>query len=363
VPVAMLIMIFSAIGIGFVALARNWKKVVPGYVLRDNTGLQKDSWGRQVTGHLARWYEKICKLVWNRFDIFVIITIMLMFWAAGFNSKANIGLRWMLPTFPFMYVIVAGAVLYCLRNLRRRARQTGKSGSFKFSVIMVAILVVWYMLAAVFAFPHYLSYFNELIGAKENAYKYSVDSNLDWGQDLNRLATWVEQNNIDHIYVDYFGGGVPQYSLGNDKVTKWHSKDTLPPPGSYLAISATFYQMSEFFARRQNEVSYVRMLDREPDYFIGGSILIYHITSEDHEQFFRAGEAVTAAAGYIDADPEADLIEVTSVIITNDSPNTMTEFPPQFQRPVFVVWFDLPAEPTAVYVDKLTGEVWGGYRI
>ncbi len=363
VPAAMLILTFSAIGIGFVALARNWKKVRPGYVIKTKEGQEVESWGIKTQGRFGRWFEKICKLVWNRFDIFVLVTIMLMFWVAGFNSKANIGLRWMLPTFPFLYVIVAGAVLYCLRNLRKRAVTTKKAGWLDFSLFVTTALVVWYILASLFAYPYYLSYFNEFIGVNENGYKYSVDSNLDWGQDLNRLAKWMEINDIDHIYVDYFGGGVPEHSLGEGNVTAWHSKETLPPPGSYLAISATFYQMSEFFARRQNEVSYVEMLSREPDYFIDSSILIYKITEEDYEQFVTSEEAVTKAAEYLGVDAGQDGIEVTQVVITNDDPNTMSEFPDQFQRPVFVVWFTTPEGQTAVYVDKLSGEVWGGYSI
>jgi len=362
VPIAMLILTFSAIGIGFVALSKNWKKVIPGYVYQTKEGQEVESWGGKSQNGFARWYDRVCKLVWNRFNVFVLITIMLMFWVAGFNSKANIGLRWMLPTFPFMYVIVSGAVLYCLRNLRKRAVLSGKTGWFDFSLFVTTALVVWYMLSSLFAYPFYLSYFNEFIGKNENGYQYSVDSNLDWGQDLNRLAKWVEQNSIDHIYVDYFGGGVPDHSIGKDKVTAWHSKETLPPPGSYLAISATFYQMSEFFARRQNEVSYIEMLGREPDYFIDSSILIYEITEEDHEQFLTTAEAAAIAADYLGIKADADATEVTQAVITNDDPNTMAEFPDKFQRPVYVVWFTMDDGKKAVYVDRLSGEFWGGYE-
>jgi hypothetical protein len=257
---------------------------------------------------------------------------------------------------------LAGAIMYWLRNLRRRAIEKHKRGRLVVAVTIVALLLVWFVGANLKTYPYYLSYFNESIGRQTNAYKYLVDSNLDWGQDLNRLARWVEYNQIDHIYVDYFGGGVPKQAIGEDKVTSWHSKNGLPAPGSYLAISATFYQMSEFYARRQNEVSYVRTLPRSPDYEIGSSILIYKITEADQAQFIKAGRAIEIAADYLGVSLTGLEVEAVQQVITNEEPNTMSAFPSVYQRPCYVVWFTFPNVRKAVYVDRLTGEVGGGYE-
>ena len=45
-------------------------------------------------------------------------------------------------------------------------------------------------------YPHYLAYFNELIGGPDNGQKYLIDSNLDWGQDLKGLKKWLDKNGI-----------------------------------------------------------------------------------------------------------------------------------------------------------------------
>lgn len=34
---------------------------------------------------------------------------------------------------------------------------------------------------------------------------YLIDSNYDWGQDANRLKQFLDERQIRHIYLDYFG--------------------------------------------------------------------------------------------------------------------------------------------------------------
>lgn len=362
-PIPTLIFCVIAFVLALIMLRRNWPKLSPGYQINGPNGAVNSLDFRKPPSRFRLGWEKFCKLIWLRWDIFAMLALIAMFLVLGVRSKANIGLRWMLPIYPFIYVLLGGAVLFWLRNLRRKAIETQKSGKLKVAVVLVVVLLVWYVAGAFLAYPYYLSYFNELIGAKQNAYRYLVDSNLDWGQDLNRLAHWVDYNNIDHIYVDYFGGGVPKYAIGEDRVTSWHSKMGLPPVGSYLAISATFYQMSEFYARKSGEVSYVRMLPRPPDYEIDSSILIYKITEQDQAQFIKAGTAIETAAKYLDVDPAAVDVTAEQIVVTNESPNTMKAFPLVFERPCYAVWFSLEGGKKAVYVDRLSGEVVGGYAI
>ena len=83
----------------------------------------------------------------------------------------------------------------------------------------------------------------KLGGGPKNGYKYAADSNLDWGQDLKRLAVWTEQNNIQKIYVDYFGGGDAKYYLGDKLLPWWGDRNpTDLKSGDWLAVSATFLQ-------------------------------------------------------------------------------------------------------------------------
>jgi hypothetical protein len=50
--------------------------------------------------------------------------------------------------------------------------------------------------------PHYLSYFNELIGDRKNMYLYLADSNVDWEQNDHYLADYLKHNADKSITVN-----------------------------------------------------------------------------------------------------------------------------------------------------------------
>jgi hypothetical protein len=53
------------------------------------------------------------------------------------------------------------------------------------------------------AWPDYLAYFNPVAGRRPE--RVLVDSNLDWGQDLYRLADTVRARRIPALRMHYFG--------------------------------------------------------------------------------------------------------------------------------------------------------------
>ena len=67
----------------------------------------------------------------------------------------------------------------------------------------VAVLTASTVFITARAYPDFLPYFNPLAG--DHPERVLVDSNLDWGQDLYRLATVVEKMHIDSLHVAYFG--------------------------------------------------------------------------------------------------------------------------------------------------------------
>ena len=98
--------------------------------------------------------------------------------------------------------------------------------------------------------------------------RYVTDSNLDWGQDMKRLAKYVKNNNIEKIRVEYFGGAdYPEYYLG-DKFIAWNTDKT--PEQGYYAISVTLFQQA------QAKGQYAFLKDKKPLTTIGHSILIFN---------------------------------------------------------------------------------------
>ena len=59
--------------------------------------------------------------------------------------------------------------------------------------------MAWLAISAAAAHPDYLAYFNEFaLGHPE---RILVDSDLDWGQDMNRLVTELRQRGVTYLHL------------------------------------------------------------------------------------------------------------------------------------------------------------------
>jgi len=223
-------------------------------------------------------------------DNFVLTASMIfiaIYWLQAITSPLNIGIRHVMTTFPFIYLLVSRQIIRWSKVPSIDNPQTFSewlkeiyrvcARSFKVHLVLWT-LTLWIILATLFAFPYYLSYYNELAGGTSNGYKIATDSNYDWGQDLKRLVKFVDDNKIERIAVDYFGGGSPQYYLG-DKFEPWWSAKGQPPKGTWLAVSANSSEGSMARPTRgwtiKTEDTYSWLKDKKPVARAGTSIFIY----------------------------------------------------------------------------------------
>ena len=58
--------------------------------------------------------------------------------------------------------------------------------------------------------PNYLAYFNEAAGGPSRGWRWLVDSNIDWGQDLPLLAKWQREHPDRPVHLKYFGTVEPE---------------------------------------------------------------------------------------------------------------------------------------------------------
>jgi hypothetical protein len=114
-------------------------------------------------------------------------------------------------------------------------------GSWQQKAVTIG-LVTFLMIGTVMASPGVLSYYNWLGGGTRRGWKIAVDSNYDWGQDLQRLGRYVSDHHISRISVDYFGQANPRYYL-RDAYVPWDGTTGAPPHG-WFAISATKRQLA-----------------------------------------------------------------------------------------------------------------------
>jgi hypothetical protein len=197
----------------------------------------------------------------RRFEVVVCVIFVALFLLVSAFSSLNLGIRHVLPIYPFLY---AGSAI-ALSDASRRMRVAG------------GVLVAAHVLTGVLAYPSYLSYFNPLIGSHRNADRVLIDSNLDWGQDLRRLAQWARANDVDLLRVHYFGAGSVERELGAHGM-RWPAPRAQPLPQGWFAVSRHFYRLS--FLPARSPVDYETYLRRSGARYVttvGGSIDVYRV--------------------------------------------------------------------------------------
>jgi len=229
-----------------------------------------------VSGTFAAWkkiFKSFSQFLKNNFTEVAMIIFLAIYWGASITSNLNIGIRHILPTFPFVYILISGQIKKLFEKIHNKKL-------FRVCGLGFGILMIWYVFSSISSFPYYLTYFNELVGGNKNGHIYVTDSNLDWGQDLKRLTKWVNENNISKIYLDYFGGGDYKYYLGEKVESWWGDRNPKEAKGKWLAISATFMKQGQAQPTKGwNEPTdfYAWLNQYEPITVIGNSIFVYHI--------------------------------------------------------------------------------------
>jgi hypothetical protein len=139
-------------------------------------------------------------------QMFLLIPLAVLF-AAYTVWSDNAGIRYLIPVLPFVYLIGGLGLETLLRNGSALARAAA------------VLICAWMIVAAVGVYPDHLAYFNEaacLVQGKARQIGFDGgtacgplwldDSNVDWGQGLKQLRTWLDKN--DHgrrFQLGYFG--------------------------------------------------------------------------------------------------------------------------------------------------------------
>jgi hypothetical protein len=173
----------------------------------------------------------------DKLDEILLILPPVVFFLFAMTAKINLGVRHILPVYPFLYIFISRLALYFSQN-----RLAPK--------VVLAFLCLWFLGANLTIFPSYLAYFNEAVGGPKNGIKYLSDSNIDWGQDAKRLAQYLKENHIETIYLDYFWDKEP---LAYYHIHYQPLKPTMQEARGYLVISVSALQLEEYKWLRQEK--------------------------------------------------------------------------------------------------------------
>jgi hypothetical protein len=123
----------------------------------------------------------------DEFALAVSSVVLVLFFC--FFCTAQIGVRYLIPILPFVYVFIGKTVAYSPGKYVRLYK------------VACSLLAVWFVVSSITFFPHYISYFNELTGNRSNLYKWLADSNLDWGQNDYYLVEYLKKHSGEKIFV------------------------------------------------------------------------------------------------------------------------------------------------------------------
>jgi hypothetical protein len=208
------------------------------------------------------WWATACLLV-----------TPLLYGTSAMSASLNLGLRHVLPVYPYVFIGVGVVVSIVIARWRL------------IGFVLAELLALGLLIETLAAYPNYLAFFNVFAGGSRGGFELLGDSNLDWGQELKALAKWQEnwqKHNPDKkLYLSYFGIADPE-SYGVKAVHLPGGYIFAPYTGSppqnpttpgVLAISATNLQgiYHDEQTRKVDEL----LRGYEPFGVINGAIYLY----------------------------------------------------------------------------------------
>jgi len=190
----------------------------------------------------------------------------IVYFALSMVSHLDIGVRHILPVYPFLYVILAIAVCDYVRPVLR-----------KWFLLTVVILVTTLAVESLAIYPDYLSFFNWASGGPDNGSRYLLDSNIDWGQNVKKLSRYLAKNSLYPVCPAIFGNGQTQldYYGVSPHARGWPIVRTDWSSDCVAAVSINF--LRGVFV---SEKAFATLRQRQPDAIVGHSIYIYDLRSK-----------------------------------------------------------------------------------
>lgn len=209
------------------------------------------------------------RLVALDIEMRVIVIAAAVYSALLLTSRINIGHRYLLPLYPLL--ILAGVDrLWEWLGPRRKTK-----------VGIAVALVMGQAASCLTVAPHYLAYFNAVVGGPQRGWHYLVDSSIDWGQDLPALSGELKRLGYQRVALQYFGTADPRaYGIRADRFS-----DLAWPVEPYEAIAVSVTNLQGLYLQGEDPF---RELRQAPSVGRAGySILIFDLSDRRTQHALR----------------------------------------------------------------------------
>jgi hypothetical protein len=125
-------------------------------------------------------------------ELALFVTAAILLIALSFFNNTQVGIRHMLPVLA-IFTIVSGAAFAKFAEFSR-ARKAHSECVVRVNQALLIACLVYTAVSVASYFPQMIPYFNEIVTDRKMAYRYLADSNLDWKQDRDIVAAFLERN-------------------------------------------------------------------------------------------------------------------------------------------------------------------------
>ncbi len=152
-----------------------------------------------------------------------------VFLAVSMRSHVNIGLRHILPVFPFLFAFIAGSVVSALAAKRRVWLQC--------AVVLSCAALAFESLSI---YPHHLAFLNYAFGGPANDVNYVSNSDVDWGQDAKGIAEYLAQHKVQQACLACAGeADLHYYGIYGRAVPTSQEVSSSQVPDRFVAVSVS----------------------------------------------------------------------------------------------------------------------------
>jgi hypothetical protein len=185
------------------------------------------------------------------------------YFAAYSLGADNLGVRYLIPCLPFLFVF-AGRLAAGRPAVPARVALAG--------------LVLWGAAESAAIAPDHLSYFNQIAGGARSGYRWLNDSNVDWGQGLPQLRSWLGESPRGAYAFCYFGSAPPAYyGLAESDCSGLLSSPDRPPSGTLILSAHWAALLNGLLRRSHGDGPGNWIVQGQPVAYVGHAYFVYEL--------------------------------------------------------------------------------------
>ena len=221
----------------------------------------------------------------KRFVLLYAILPAVLYLALTMTSHLNIGIRHLLPMFAFVAILGAGLISSVLQYV---LVASGVKRARLLAIVIALLTLGPALLIAISTFPNYLTYFSPLAGGVDRGWQNLSDSNVETGQDVKPLATYLKAHGENRVTGIMVGGEFLKfYGVALEEFQGWEDDDDSDDEDSdeessnnvssvdtkYVAIGAWYLSEIDLSDKQKEIIDVYRQ--QKPEAMVGNSIFVF----------------------------------------------------------------------------------------